>query len=419
MTGETPAVHEALAVYAPETTETGRVPEGYKPSEVGVIPEDWEVRRVGEICDFIVPGRNKPREFDGDIPWITTTDLEGRLRVSESKLGLCVSKHEARSVGSQIVPSGSVIMTCVGDLGIVAIVSRDLVMNQQLHAFIPSEVIDATYLSNALKNQKPYMESLSTKTAVPYLNKDNCNSIPIGLPTLHEQRAIAAALSDVDALISALDELIAKKRAVKTAAMQQLLTGKKRLPGFNGEWEERPLGDLAHVNMGQSPSSRNYNARGVGLPLIQGNADIENRRTIARVWTTQITKSCDEGDVVLTVRAPVGYVGIASMPSCLGRGVCSVTPIDVEHKYLFHALIHAEIKWKILEQGSTFTSANSDQISKFRFMCPKSVEEQTAIAAVLSDMDAEIEALEARREKTRQVKRGMMQELLTGRTRLV
>jgi len=223
----------------------------------------------------------------------------------------------------------------------------------------------------------------------------------------------------VDDLISALDKLIAKKRAVKTAAMQQLLTSKQRLPGFSGEWEERPLGEVAHINMGQSPSSRNYNVNGIGLPLIQGNADIENRETVARVWTTQVTKLCDEDDIVLTVRAPVGHLGIASMPSCLGRGICSVKPTGVEQKFLFHALVHAEVKWKILEQGSTFTSANSNQISKFRIVCPKSSEEQTAIAAVLSDMDAEIEALEARREKTRWVKRGMMQELLTGRTRLV
>ncbi|MGB3683098.1 MAG: restriction endonuclease subunit S, partial [Rubrobacteraceae bacterium] len=137
------------------------------------------------------------------------------------------------------------------------------------------------------------------------------------------------------------------------------------------------------------------------------------------VWTTQVTKPCDEGDIVVTVRAPVGYVGVASAHSCLGRGVCSVKFADIEQQYLFHALVNAEPEWKTLEQGSTFTSANSDQISKFKVMRPKSSEEQTAIAAVLSDMDAEVAALEGRREKTRRIKQGMMQELLTGRTRLV
>ena len=205
---------------------------GYKQTEVGMIPEDWDIRAVADICDFIVPGRNKPRIFKGDIPWITTPDLENGRGVSESKLGLFASRDEAKSVGSKIVPTGAVLMSCVGELGIVAFVEREIVINQQLHAFIPTSVIDPLFLLNALQYQKNFMFSIETLTAVPYLNKDNCNSIPIPLPSLPEQRSISQALSDVDALIAALDKAIAKKRHLKTATMQQLLTGKKRLPGF-------------------------------------------------------------------------------------------------------------------------------------------------------------------------------------------
>ena len=179
------------------------------------------------------------------------------------------------------------------------------------------------------------------------------------------------------------------------------------------------LGEIAAINMGQSPNSANYNRRGKGISLIQGNADIENRETVQRVWTTQITKQCDKGDLILTVRAPVGAVAIVSEPSCLGRGVCSLKAVDTDQRFLFYTLVFNESAWKVLEQGSTFTSANSAQVASFSVPIAPRIEEQTAIAAVLSDMDAEIDALQQRRDKTQMLKQGMMQELLTGRTRLV
>ena len=202
---------------------------GYQQTAIGVLPEDWEVKAVGEVCDFIVPGRNKPRIFKGDIPWITTPDLEDGRGISKSKLGLFVSRYEAKSVGSRVVPTGSVLMSCVGELGIVALVEREIVINQQLHAFLPSKTVDSTFLLNVLQTQKEYMLSIATITAVPYLNKDNCNSIPIPLPQPPEQRAIATVLSDMDAAIAALETRLAKTQSIKQGMMQQLLTGKVRL----------------------------------------------------------------------------------------------------------------------------------------------------------------------------------------------
>ena len=147
--------------------------------------------------------------------------------VSESKLGLCISEAEAESVGSKIAPKDSVLMSCAGELGILAIARRDIVVNQQLHVFIPPRTVNPKYLLSALSSQKSYLYTLSTITAVPYLNKDNCNSIPIPVPTLNEQEAIAEALSDADALIEGLEGLIAKKLEVKQGAVQELLRPKE------------------------------------------------------------------------------------------------------------------------------------------------------------------------------------------------
>lgn len=223
---------------------------GYKQTEVGVIPEDWEVKQIQDVCGFIVPGRNKPRIFDGSIPWITTPDLEDGRTVYESRAQLRLSANEAKAVGSKIVPKGSVVMSCVGELGLVALSGCDIVINQQLHAFLPSTAIKGRFLAYVIKTRKSYIDSVATKTALPYLNKENCNSIRIPVPPIHEQEAIADALSDTDALIESLEQLITKKRHLKQGTMQQLLTGKKRLPGFSGEWEMKQIADIAPLQRG-------------------------------------------------------------------------------------------------------------------------------------------------------------------------
>jgi type I restriction enzyme, S subunit len=200
--------------------------------------------------------------------------------------------------------------------------------------------------------------------------------------------------------------------------MQELLTGKKRLLGFESEIKTKKLSEISHINMGQSPNSRYYNEEGIGTPLIQGNADIKERRSIQRIWTTEITKVCDKDDLLLTVRAPVGIVGIATVDSCIGRGVCSLKPKGVDRLYLYYLLIYNECSWKKLEQGSTFTSANSAQLNGLELLVTESKDEQSAIARNLSDLDLEVEALERKRDKCKFLKVGLMQQLLTGRIRL-
>ena len=246
--------------------------------------------------------------------------------------------------------------------------------------------------------------------------KNSLLAMEIIYPPLPEQRAIAGALSEVDALLGAQEALLAKKRDLKAAAMQQLLTGETRLPGFTEEWVTKKLGEIAIIVMGQSPSSSNYNTVGTGLPLIQGNADIKDRKAIKRIFTTQLTKRGISGDILMSVRAPVGEISRTEFEVCLGRGVCAVR---FNNDFLYHFLVYIEPTWAKHSKGSTFDSVNSSDVKSVELCLPANASEQTTIAAVLSDMDAEIAALEAQRDKTRTLKQGMMQELLTGRIRLV
>ncbi|MGB3683815.1 MAG: restriction endonuclease subunit S, partial [Rubrobacteraceae bacterium] len=294
MTDKTPEIHEALAVYAPEKIETDRVPPGYKQTEVGVIPEDWETLPLLELLDFRNGVNADKSAYGKGTPFINVLEIITHTHLQFADIPGQVTLPKLL-INSYAVQRGDILFNRTSEtqeevglasvyLGNEAVVFGGFVIRGRNLG----TGIDEIYSGYAFRSPTIRAQIISKGQGAVRANigQQELSKVLISLPPLHEQRAIAAALSDVDALISALDKLIAKKRAVKTAAMQQLLTGKQRLPGFSGEWEVKRLGEVAYVNMGQSPSSRNYNVRGVGLPLIQGNADIEDRKTIARVWTT-------------------------------------------------------------------------------------------------------------------------------------
>jgi type I restriction enzyme S subunit len=381
---------------------------GYKQTEVGVIPDEWGTSALLAVADCLdnlrVPLNDAQRQrMQGDIPY-------------------CGANGVLDYVNDFVVDDDIILMAEDGGY-FDEYASRPIAyrmqgkcwVNNHAHILKAKRGHDQGFLFYSLvhKNILPFLAS-GTRAK---LNKSEMEKIVVPAPPSEtEQRAIAAALSDVDALLGGLDRLIAKKRDLKQAAMQQLLTGQTRLPGFSGEWEVKRLGNVAEIVMGQSPSSSNYNSRGAGLPLIQGNADVANRQTIKRVFTTQITKRGRSGDILMSVRAPVGEVSRAIFDVCLGRGVCA---LRFPNDFLYHLLIFLEPTWAKHSKGSTFDSVNSNDVKSVEVKLALDPNEQTAIAAVLSDMDAELAALEARRNKTRDLKQAMMQELLTGRIRLV
>ncbi|MDQ3007725.1 MAG: restriction endonuclease subunit S, partial [Chloroflexota bacterium] len=339
-----------------------------------------------------------------------------------------ISKEKYKELESCSVKPGDILLSLVGTAGKVLVIPEGApegIINPRLIRFsFDKKSVISIFFKTLFETQ--HFQSLLSRQAqggtMGVLNASMLRPMVIPVPPLPEQHAIAAALSDVDALLNSLDALIAKKRLVKQGAMQELLTppsaagqaGKKRLVE-SGKWEVKPLSEIAEIIMGQSPSSTYYNKKGDGLPLIQGNADISNRQTIKRVFTTQVTKFGRSGDVLMSVRAPVGEISRAVFDVCLGRGVCA---IRYPNDFLYHYLIFKEPTWAKLSKGSTFDAVNSADVKAFPIEIPTNETEQTAIAEILSDMDAKISALEQKREKTRLLKQGMMQELLTGRIRL-
>ena len=396
---------------------------GYKQTEVGVIPEDWSLKGLGDISDLDI-GLSKPNiVFGSGCPVVTVQDLYGGAIVDVSSLKrVVVTADEIQRYKLQkddiLIGNASVKRDGIGYANRFDGAIEDVIFAKYAYRAKSIRSVLPLFLHHVLRASfcRQWIISNSQTGTLTNLNKAAARAIPITVPsTFEEQRAIAEALSDADALIESLKQLLAKKRHLKQGTMQELLTGKRRLPGFSGEWRQQPLGEIAEVVMGQSPSSVFYNRTGDGLPLIQGNADVMNRKTVARVFTTQVTKRGRRGDILLSVRAPVGEVCTAAFDVALGRGVCAVR---YSNGFMYHALIAKEPEWARLSKGSTFDSVTSTDVREFLIVIPMDESEQVAIAVVLNDLDTELAALDERLTKARHIKLGMMQNLLTGRIRL-
>lgn len=243
-------------------------------------------------------------------------------------------------------------------------------------------------------------------------------NLELTLPPVNEQNKIAQILSTWDKAIATTEKLLEKCQKQKNALMQQLLTGKKRFDGFSDVWPIQHLENVCQITMGSSPSSDAYNENQNGLPLLQGNADIFNRVSRPRIYTTEITKKCNVGDALLSVRAPVGTVAKSMHEACIGRGIASIkAKKGHEQEFVYQWLLWFKPRWAKYSQGSTFESINSDDIKTLKIKLP-SFDEQRKIASVLELADKETQAIQSKLDLLKEEKKALMQQLLTGKRRV-
>ena len=198
---------------------------------------------------------------------------------------------------------------------------------------------------------------------------------------------------------------------MRAMEMSEVNVPKLRFREFEGEWVEKRLGDIAKITMGQSPSSSSYNDKNIGIPLIQGNADCKNRKTLPRIFTTESTKECNVNDIIMTVRAPVGAVSKSYHNACIGRGVCAITSKE-KNDFIYQFLIKYEDKWNKYAQGSTFTAVNSKDIANLKLNLPQKPEQQK-IANFLTSIDQKIEQLTKKEKLLVAYKKGVMQKIFS------
>jgi type I restriction enzyme S subunit len=408
---------------------------GYKQTEMGVIPADWDAVHLRKLGKF-KNGINKGSEaFGHGHPFVNLMDVFGVCSIASSNsLGLVdtnsaehktydLRKGDVIFIRSSVKPSG---------VGLTAVVEKSLpqtVYSGFLIRFRDDDALDIgfkrhCFYASRFRNTVIAASSVSANTNI---NQNNLKNLLLALPpTKREQRAIATALSDVDALLTKLDQLIAKKRDLKQAAMQQLLTGQTRLPGFGGEWEVKRLGEVIEKFVGGgTPSRSSPHYWGDEIPWVT----VKDFTTFNPCYSQEaITREglqnsashlIPKGTLITSTRMALGKAVVYEVDVAINQDLKALFPKPIlETKYLYFWFQYHGQSIDELGSGSTVKGISLPDLKKIEFQLPPRPE-QTAIATVLSDMDTELAALEARRDKTHALKQGMMQELLTGKTRLV
>jgi type I restriction enzyme S subunit len=407
------------------------IPQGYKQTELGVIPDDWEVKKLGDCLiknpDYGINASAVPYA-DSLFTYIRITDIsEDGNFLHQNKVS--VIHHNAKDYFLEV---GDIVLArtgaSTGKSYLYNIEDSKLVFAGFLIRVKPNtQKLHPRYLKGYLETQTywNWVTIMSMRSGQPGINGNEYSQLKIPLPPLPEQKAIAQSLSDVDALITAIDKLITKKRNIKQGTMQELLTGKKRLPGFTGDRDVKKLGEIVNKIVGGGTPSRNikeYWNGNIFWATVKDFTSFSPHETEETITQKGLNLSASnlipKGTLIISTRMAVGKVIIYNVDVAINQDLKAIyTKPDIDTKFLFYCFTNYSEKMDFLASGSTVKGIILEDLKNIQFPYI-SLAEQKAIAQILSDMDAEIESLEKTREKYKLIKRGIMQELLTGKTRL-
>ncbi len=420
------------------------LPKGYKQTEVGFIPEDWEVKKLGQIANIIGGGTPKTvvaKYWNGKINWFTPTEVGKQKYLVASKRKITLEGLQNSS--AQILPVGTILLTSRAGIGDLGILTKAAATNQGFQSLTAFDDYDNEYVYYLLSILKPKLLSRASGSTFLEISPGKVKEISTGLPsTLTEQKSIATALSDVDALIASLEQTLTKKKAIKQGAMQQLLTpphkGGKRLPGFSEDWKEKNIEELSKTFTKQTGFDyTNHikptlikNKQRDHLPFIQ-NKDFEGhlvnfdtdyyipQDVAVRFPMILLNEKC----LMISISGSIGKVGVFNNKQMAFIGGAVSVGKFYNPLYLDWVMNYLQseagqnMMLKDVKAGS-HQNLILDDIRKMVIPMP-SLKEQFAVNQILSDMDAEITQLETKKVKYQAIKQGMMQELLTGKTRLI
>lgn len=389
---------------------------GYKQTEVGVIPKEWTAKPLGELSEFITSGSRGWAAFYSDqgALFIRSQNVRaGRLDFDDSQF---VTPPQGAEGSRTRVKRNDLLITITGNsVGNVALVEHEFdeaYISQHVGLVRLSETNLGRYVCLFLSPGSPGNSQIwasQSGQSKPGLTLRDLHDFWVALPpTEAEQCSIVAALSDMDALLGSLEQLIDKKRDLKQATMEQLITGQTRLPGFDGEWEVKRLGDVVQIKKGQLITSSTLIPG--DIPVIAGGKQPAYFHASANRFGRTVTISASG--------ASAGYVAFYDKP--IFASDCSTISESESYSldFVFYQLLSKQQVIYKAQTGGAQPHIHAKDLNPILFSFPPRPE-QTAIAAVLTDMDAELAALEQRLAKTRTLKQGMMQELLTGKTRLL
>ena len=391
-----------------EKIRNGNVPDGYKKTKAGILPADWDVHMLGECLSRVEkPVEVKPNKLYTQIGIRSHgKGIFYKEPVTGAALGnksVFWIEPDCFIVNIVFAWEQAIGKTTQSEVGMIG--SHRFPMYRPVNDRVDIDYLISYFLT---KRGTDILEAASPGGAGrnKTLGQERFLKSKIVLPPIGEQQKIAAILTIQDRVIELKEERLAEKQRQKKYLMHHFFVD------ANGK--KIRLGQIANVIMGQSPSSTSYNEQMEGMPLIQGNGDVEGRNTHPRMYTTQPTKMCKKGDILISVRAPVGSVSSSSMNACIGRGMCAVDA-GIYQNYVYQYLIYFEDKWGKVSQGSTFESISGDEIRKLKILIPDNMQH---IEKILSTADNEIELFQKEIAQEKQKKKALMQLLLTGIVRV-
>lgn len=418
------------------TERETKIKAGYKLTELGVIPEEWRVTKLSEVADVKTgPFGSTLHEkdyVDNGTPIITVEHL-GERGVIHENLPM-VSEFDRKRLSAYSLLPGDIVFSRVGSVDRNSLIKQEeggwLFSGRLLRIRQKTPNIYSPFLSYYFHQEttKQRIRAVAVGQTMASLNTQILRNIEVAFPpTTSEQTAIATALRDVDALITSLDKLIAKKRDVKQATMQQLLTGRVRLPGSCGEWEEKKLGDVVEIILGGGTPSRSkpeYWEGNIPWVTVKDFATFNSHFTQESITEVGLQNSASnlikKGTIIISTRMAIGKAVIYEIDVSINQDLKAIfLKKDINVLFVFYWFEQNVRSIENLGGGSTVKGVSLSDLKNVPFLKPPTIYEQAAIATVLSGMDAEIASLEQKRDKTRALKQGMMQELLTGRIRLV
>ena len=401
--------------------------------------EVWALKTLGEIADIrngATPNTRISANWDGSTPWCTPTDVTNTPGKYLTETARSITKEGLAGCGASLLPAGTLLLCSRATIGEIKIASSPVCTNQGFKSLVCTEQAHNEFLYYLILTIKPRLIQQAIGSTFLEIGKHALASMEVRLPPLKEQRAIAEALSDVDGLIESLESLIAKKQAVKTATMQQLLTGKTRLPGFSGKWRREFMGKIGSIYSGLLGKSKTDFSRGHSkyvtfLNVLEhvsiddpslfddvavGSEEKQNKVLPGDLLFNNTSETPD--DLAMGSAVQIDIQGLYLNSFCFGFRLYNSSyynPLFLA--YFFRGLTGRKLMCA-LAQGATRYNISKRQFLNLELRVP-GIREQITIAATLSDMDVEIAALERRLEKIRAIKQGAMQQLLTGKIRLI
>lgn len=378
----------------------------------------WEQRELDKLADFSKgSGYSKSDLVSTGEPVI----LYGRLYTNYETVIRDIDTFVNDISNSVLSKGGEVIVPSSGetaeDISRASVVdSTGIALGGDLNIIYPKAQIDSTFLALTISNgnQKKELSKRAQGKSVVHIRNEDLKKVLLVFPKKEEQKLIGRFFCSLDQTIAFQQRKLEKMKSMKSAYLSEMFPAegerkpKRRFPGFTDDWEQRELGEVVQITMGQSPLGSNYTENPSDYILVQGNADMKNGKVFPRIWTTQVTKTAEPDDIILSVRAPVGDVGKTDYNVVLGRGVAGIKGNEFIYQLL--SKMKSDSYWGKYSTGSTFDAINSNDLKEAN-ICIPSTNEQVQIGSFFRNLDQTIAFQQQKLQKLQNIKKAYLNEM--------